>query len=246
MSLPLVAGMATMPSRRETAPRALASILPQVDRLWLFLDRFAEVPAYAEHERIRILRSQDLGDLRANGKFAALLFEDEPAVFVGVDDDIAYPRDYCATLARALARRPGSVVGVHAAVLPPSPASYAADLEVLHRRSGQARLAGVDLLGSDSLAFRTDTLRFDVREWADVNMVDLSFALEARRRGVPLVMLPRPAHWLHALDENQDDSIWMGVLRDDSRQTELARELVALPRPRLPRSGWRRVAYREA
>lgn len=243
---PLVAGMATMPSRAETAPRAIASVLPQVDQLWLFLDRFDAVPAYAEHPRIRVVRSQDLGDLRANGKLAVLFLADGPCTFFCVDDDIEYPADYCATLVRGLDRHRGAVVGIHAAVLRSPLTSYASDMKVLHRRNGQQRPAGVDLLGSDSLASRTDTLRFDVRAWPDVNMVDLSFALEARRRGVPLVMLPRPAHWLRALDENQPDSIWAGVLRDDARQTELACELAALPRPALPRRGWRRLSYRES
>jgi len=238
--------MATMPSRAETAPRALASLLPQVDRLWLFLDRFDEIPDYAGDERIRSVRSQDAGDLRANGKLVGLE-EDELCTFFGVDDDIEYPADYCATLEASLDHFDGRVVvGSHAAIFMEPLESYSRDMKVLHRRSGQTRAAGVDLLGSDSLAFRTATLRFDVREWPDLNMVDLSFALEARRRGVPLVMLPRPAHWLSALAENQEDAIWTAVLRDDSRQTELARELVSLPRPRLPRNGWRRLSYRSA
>ncbi len=33
--------------------------------------------------------------------------------------------------------------------------------------------------------------------------------------------------------ERQDDSIWLGVRRDDTKQTALAQELVALPRPSL-------------
>jgi hypothetical protein len=118
-------------------------------------------------------------------------------------------------------------------------------MKVLHRRADQERAEGVDLLGSDSLAFRTSTLRFDVRQWPDRNMVDLSFAHTARQRSIPLVKIPRAAHWLSALDENQDDSIWIGVLRDDSRQTVLARELMELPRPPLPRRRWRRsLSYR--
>jgi hypothetical protein len=239
--------MATMPSRSATAPQAIASLLPQVDRLWLFLDRFDEMPAYAVGPKIRVLRSQDVGDLRANGKFAALTLEEGPCTFFGVDDDVGYPADYCARLADAVDRyRGNAAVGVHAGLLRTPTTSYARDLKVLHRRSGQSRPAGVDLLGSDSVAFRTTTVGFDVRTWADVNMVDLSFALETRRRGVPLVMLERPAHWLRALGENQADSIWAGVIADDARQTELARELMALPRPRLPRNGVRRLAYRGA
>jgi len=235
-----------MPSRSGTAPYAIASILPQVDRLWLFLDGFDAVPAYAVDERILVLRSQDVGDLRANGKFAALFGDEESCTYFGVDDDIEYPPDYCATLARALDRFRGAAVGVHAGLLPRPVTSYARDLRVLHRRSDQDRAAGVDLLGSDSVAFRTDTLRFDVRTWPEVNMVDLSVALEARRRGVPLVMIARPSHWLRALDEDQDDSIWAGVLRDDTRQTELGRTLMALPRQRLPRGRLRALAYRQA
>jgi hypothetical protein len=240
-----VAGMATMPTRLETAPRAIASLVPQVDRLWLFLDRFDAVPAFAEDERIRIVRSEDVGDLRANGKLAALLLDHGQFTFFGVDDDIEYPADYCERLTSALDRLGDVAVGVHAGVLRTPVSSYRSDLKVLHRRSAQARAEGADLLGSDSLAFRTTTLRFDVRAWLDVNMVDLSFALEARRRGIPLVMLPRGAHWLRTLDENQDDSIWAGVLRDDSRQTELARELMSMSRPLLPRGRrLRRLSYR--
>ena len=48
-----------MPSRADTAPRAIASILAQVERLWLFLDRFDVIPAYAEHERIHVLRTAE-------------------------------------------------------------------------------------------------------------------------------------------------------------------------------------------
>jgi hypothetical protein len=224
--------MATMPSRAGTAPRALASILPQVSRLWLFLDRFDSVPGYVHDQRIRVLRSQDVGDLRGNGKLLGLALENEPCTFFPLDDDVEYPIDYCRTLERHVDRYDGrAVVGVHAAHLRTPLTSYRDDLHVLHRRARHERAEDVDLLGADSLALRTTTLRFDVREWQHVNMVDLSFALEARRRGIPLVTIPRPVNWLKALDENQPDSIWVGVLRDDSRQTELARKLLELPRP---------------
>jgi hypothetical protein len=227
--------MATMPSRAETAPRAIASILDQVDELWLFLDRFDAIPEYALRERIHVLRSQEVGDLRANAKFLHLSLHERPCTFFGVDDDVLYPDDYCATLESWLRRySDAAIVGAHGGLLPAPVGSYSRDLKVLHRRAAQGEAREVDLLGSDSLAFRTSVFGFDVREWADVNMVDLSFALTARRRSMPLVTIPRRAYWMQALDEDQDDSIWLSVLRDDSRQTVLAQELVALPRPPLP------------
>src|SRR5262245_24698174 len=93
--VPRVGGMATMPPRSGTAPRAIASILPQVSRLWLFLDRFDAVPSYALDSRIGVLRSQDCGDLRANGKLLGLVQESSPCTFFSLDDDIEYPIDYC-------------------------------------------------------------------------------------------------------------------------------------------------------
>ena len=67
----------------------------------------------------------------------------------------------------------------------------------------------------------------------------------ARLQSIPLVKIPRRAHWLKALDENQHDSIWVGVLNDDTRQTALAQELLTFPRPPLPRRRWRRrLSYR--
>ena len=212
-----------MPSRADTAPRAIASILEQVSRLWLFLDRFDVVPAHAEHERIRVLRSQDWGDLRANGKLLGLTCEAEPSVFFSVDDDVEYPADYCDTLETHLAQHGGrAAVGVHAALLSSPVASYVRDMTVLHRRAALDDATEVDLLGTDSTAFRTSTLNFDVREWEHVNLVDLSFALTARRESVPLVAIPRTKGWVNPLAERQPDSIWLGVRRDDTKQTMLA------------------------
>jgi hypothetical protein len=104
-------------------------------------------------------------------------------------------------------------------------------MSVMHRRASLDVATEVDLLGTDSTAFRTSTLHFDVRAWEHVNVVDLSFALLARRDAVPLVAIPRTKGWVQPLAERQLDSIWLGVKRDDTEQTALAQELIALPRP---------------
>jgi hypothetical protein len=169
--------MATMPSRADTAPHAIASILAQVERLWLFLDRFEVIPPYAEHERIHVLRTAEVGDIRANGKLAGLARETTPCTFFSVDDDVEYPADYCDTLESGLAKYGGrAAVGVHAAIFSSPVTSYVRDMTVMHRRASLDDATEVDLLGTDSMAFRASTLHFDVREWEHVNLVDLSFA----------------------------------------------------------------------
>ena len=59
--------------------------------------------------------------------------------------------------------------------------------------SGGAGALGKLVLGSDSFAFRTTMLCFVVREWDDVNMVDIMFASMARRRSITLVKISRYA-----------------------------------------------------
>jgi hypothetical protein len=242
-----VAGMATMPSRAGTAPQAIASIVRQVDALWVFLDRFESVPAYAQHEKIVVLRSEEHGDLRGNGKFLRLALDDAECTSFGVDDDIEYPADYVEVMEAHLRRfAHGALVGVHASALDGPPGSYELDRKVLHFRSAQRVPVGVDVLGTGTVAFASTTLRFDVRTWKHVNTLDLLLARAARERAIPLVMVPRQGHWLDAIAEGQSDSTWSSIRRDDALQTQLARELMSMPRPRLPRDRLRRLSYRNA
>ena len=102
-----------------------------------------------------------------------------------------------------------------------------AALERSHRRSTCS--------GPDSVAFRTSTLRVDVREWPNVNMVDLSLRARARAtRSVPLVSGPaRRRGGCSALAERPGGQHLARRLARTTRvQTALAQELLALPRCR--------------
>lgn len=244
---PVVAGMATMPTREASARRAIASLLPQVSRLWLFLDRFEDPPDYADHPKIRILRSQDHGDLRANGKMLGMALEARPCTYLSVDDDILYPPDFAAVMERRLRSYGGPVVlGLHGSVLRPPLQSYRTDRHLYRRTERLWRDRTVDVIGTDAIAFSTETCHFDVREWAIVNMVDLHFARFARQADIPLVVIRRPRKWVREIAIKQPDSIFQSLIRDDSRQTEMARELLRLPAPALPpaRYWWQRIARR--
>ena len=94
----IIAGMATMPSRIHTAPRAILSMLPQVDRLWLYLDGFYDVPDFAKHPKIICEFARDHGGLRAERKFRGLALDEKAEVCVSTDDDLLYPKDYVSRL----------------------------------------------------------------------------------------------------------------------------------------------------
>ncbi len=232
---PVIAGMATMPSRQETVTQAIASALPQVDGLYLFLDGFAEVPEFADHPKIVPLLSNEYGDLKANGKFLGLALHAEPCLYFSLDDDIAYPDDYVDRMRSCLENYgSGVIMGVHASVMNQTVESYRRDRVVVHRSRPAARDFLADVLGTCSVAFSTTDLRFDVREWTVVNMVDLYFSRLARQQGLAMIGISRGTDWLGCLQENQPDSIYAALKADDRQQTLLARSIFGKSKGSIP------------
>ena len=223
----VVAGMATMPSRLESFELALNSILPQVDRLFLFLDRF-ETPYVSADPRVVVLTSELFGDLRANGKLMGLNMAGPDAYYFCVDDDIVYPPDYVQRSLQFLNEHDNRVVaGVHGSRLRPGFKKYVTDRAILHRSQGLKEASPLHISGTCTTAFHTGILQFDVRKWSTTNMVDLNFALECKQRDIPILAMPRTEGWIKCISENQPDSIFVALKKDDTVQTELARKLVS-------------------
>jgi len=222
-----IAGMATMPSRVDSLEFSINSILPQVDQLFLFLDRF-DTPYISGDPRVTILRSEIFGDLRANGKLMGLNMAGPDAYYFCVDDDIIYPPDYVSRMTQFLISNDNKLVaGVHGSTLKPEFKNYLTDRHLFHRAHAVDQATRVHIAGTCTTAFHTSALLFDVRQWETTNMVDLNFALECKKRKLPIVSIPREEGWIQCVSENQPDSIFAALKKDDSVQTQLAIQLLA-------------------
>jgi hypothetical protein len=224
----VVAGMATMPSRAATFPFAFASLIRQVDRLYLYLDGHAECPAPARGDpRVVPILSRDMPSLHANGKLLGLALERRPCLYVSADDDIHYAHDFVAALRRGLsASGDAAVVGLHGSVLARPMVRYDLNRTKFQYSAALNESRSVDVLGTGAVLFSSQMLSFDVREWPFTNMVDLGLALEAAKRGMPLIALARRRKSVWTLAGDQPDSIRAALRRDDTRQTALAHELL--------------------
>lgn len=225
----LIAGMATMPSRLDTMPQALASILPQVDHLYLYLDSFHAVPDI-EDEKVSILRSQDHGSLHAEGKLIGLQWCKKGDAYLTVDDDILYPGDYVRSLNQLYRRHSGrAAVGSHGSYgLFPRMSSYREQRKVISRWRGVETARRVDVLGTDGALFDPSRLTIRPHTWPEANMVDLYFAIECSIRGTERWICARKKDWIKPLGRRQADSIYVQLLKDDTRQTKLAKSLARL------------------
>jgi hypothetical protein len=221
--------MATMPSRAASFERALPHILPQVERLYLFLDGHRGVPACAADPKVVPLFAADFVELHASGKFLGAALHGGDHLYATFDDDILYPRGHVARLAAALARREGrAVVGVHGTLFRPPYASYARDRRNIHFQSRLWFERIVDQVGTGTSALVPALLPVDPRGWGVSNMCDLMIALTAARVGFPCVAIRRSSPVLAPIERLQPGSIWEATRRDDSRHKPYLEELMRL------------------
>jgi len=226
--LPLVGGMSSIPARAQNLPEVLRRVLPQVDRLHLFLHGYDAVPQGLERDGLLIYRGGTDHPYRASGKFYGLSQEPGPCLYFGFDDDILYPARHVRMLRAALLRYGGrALVGIHGS-------RY---VRPFIRFTGERLLRGfwnglpfdetVDVVGAGTCAFASEVVRFSPPAWLYGDMVDLTLAQDAERLGLPRVVVGRPSRSLQALPV-LDEGLWGGAVRDDSRQTEQLKRLIEM------------------
>lgn len=220
--IPRVGGMATMPSRHESLMQALPHILPQLDRLYLYLDQHTKVPIELMSEPKIVAILPEGKKLGCDGKFMGLKRETQPCLYFCFDDDIIYPPDYVRRLTATLKRLHFAVVvGVHGALFHKRIDSYAKSRSNIHFSRSLQVDALVDELGTGTLAFHSECIQIDPEQWARPNLTDLMFMVEAIRQNVPRVCIRRDVGYLRAIAEKQPDSLYLKSLQDDTAETRL-------------------------
>ncbi len=228
--LPRIGGMATMPSRLASLRLALPAILAQVERLYLYLDKYEGIPPdlAAEGKIVPLLPEPGMRPLGDSGKLLGLKAVPEPCLYFCFDDDILYPDRYVDHMVAALRRhRFKVVVGLHAAVYNRIVDSYIRSRQDHHYAHELQHDIVVDELGTGTVAFHSRCLDLDPRQWAYANMTDLLLAIEAVRQDVTRIAVRRPRDFLCAIERRQADSIYLQSLVDDSVQTRLLQAAMA-------------------
>lgn len=227
--LPKVGGMASIPSRAENLPEVLAEILPQVDRLHLFLHGYETIPEAVRQPKVIPYLAPKSHPYRASGKFYGLAQEPAPCLYFGFDDDILYHAGHVKRLIRALRRYRGRVIaGIHGTRWRSPNATF----RTLRRSYFFERrmLADyvVDTLGGGTVGFVSTQFPIDPPGWPHGDMDDLMVAIEAEQRHLPRILVARPYKSISAISTNQDDSLWRVAVTDDTRHTQQLHRLLEL------------------
>jgi hypothetical protein len=215
----VMASLASMPVREPMLEKTVASILPQVDVLNVYLNGYSRTPTWLNGKKIHVVHSRDFGDLRDNGKFFfldALL----PGYHFTIDDDIVYPKDYVQKCVLKIEQyRRQAIVGVHGVILADPLVRFMQGRTVKHFKRGTEGDAFVNLLGTGTTAYHTDALGLSLSDFQQPGMADVWLAIAARRQRVPMISVARPNEWLTPLAEAEDDSLFSAAMRDDLVQT---------------------------
>ena len=229
--LPKVGGMSSIPTRAQNLPAVLAEVLPQVDRLHLFLHGYDAIPDAAHHPKVIATVAPKSHEFRASGKFYGLLAEKQPCIYLGFDDDILYHAGHVDRLIRGLKRYRGRVyVGTHALNwrTPDARSTYNRGRRSYYFERFLAADYIVDVIGAGTAAFVSTEMPIFPPDWEWGDMDDLMVAIEAEKRHLPRVMLARPLKSTEAIEVNQADSLSVATQRDDTRQTAVLFQLFEL------------------
>lgn len=215
---PVRASLASIPTRAGALRQVVASLLPQVDELRVYLNGYPDVPSFLLQPRITVARSQDHGDRGDAGKFfwAEEDAAGPPAWCFTCDDDLVYPLDYVRSLVDA-AERHGrrAAVSVHGAVLAQHIVSYYRSRTQLHCLQEVAVDTPVHVLGTGALCYHSSTVRVRREDFRAPNMADIWFALATQRQKVPCIVAAHRAGWLRDIGGD----IGPGIYRDSARRS---------------------------
>lgn len=198
MRTKLVGGMAAIAERAATLEDVVGSIAGQLDVLYVYLNDFAECPAFFNKygNVVPILAADARGDLSANGKMYFLQYEKE-GVALTLDDDIIYPPDYVRAFTDLfdLFEKP-IVACVHAGVLQPNPEYYYERAKSFNSLRPSLYNAIATLCGSGTAAFPIAFVHAAAHDFFSEVYVDLQLSLLAHSAKMPLVCMARTENWV--------------------------------------------------
>jgi len=223
---PIIGAVCSIPSRVDAFRCVIARILPQVDELHVYLDKYSVIPDFLDSKKITIYRSENFDvDFRDNAKFIAYnecknAYPDGFYYFT-FDDDIIYPHDYVRHLLNSVNEYDRcAVVGVHGVILVEAPQKYSRQRVVFHFSADDVNSPVlVNNLGTGTVAFWSAAFdSLDPNMWGDGGMVDIDFSIVARRCSVPMVAVQRHAGWLELNELPEGD---VPLFQENSRKENI-------------------------
>jgi len=208
------ANFATHKARRNVIDKAVSSIIDQVDVVRVHYNDYK--PPKRDWE-------QHTGeDITDKGKFAHIK---KGEIAFTCDDDLLYPPDYVSKTLRGLYEH-NSIVTYHGRRLRGKGLNYYRGHESFHFMHTTLQDEKVDVPGTGVMCFDTRRFMPDILQYDQDKMVDLLFALEARKKKREIVCLKHIRGWINVLTDTE--SIYSEMVNNCEEQNELADQILSI------------------
>jgi len=200
----------TMPSRMPYLEKAVASLLPQVDQLFVYFNSFSQLSKAPKFlDKVTLLVGSDLGSA---ARF--YMAEKVDGYYAMCDDDLQYPADYIKVLVNKVeeyGRK--AVITFHGKIMDLPLVSY--------RGIGPGRIKEnfpclktvlfdreIQIGGTGVMMYHTSALKVCVEDFKEKNLDDTEFSVLANKAGVPIIVAAHREGWLKYLNPPTQDTIW--------------------------------------
>ena len=196
---PVIASMATIPSRTRMLKDAVYTLLLQCDEVRVYMNNYETVPDFLDHPRIRIRRSQHWDDNGDAGKFGWVDDNDAPGYRVICDDDLLFPPDLIERLAgKVQETEDRAMVGLHGVMLRQPITQYYApnSRHAVHFQSRMDSPKLVQILATCVMCYHSSQMKLKRDDFMFRNMADVWLSAYAKDNGIPLMIIDRPFKWV--------------------------------------------------
>jgi len=198
---PIWVSVCSIPERIDGLADVVSAMVPQCDRLNVFLAGYPHQPQFLCHEKINVVC---LNKDRDRGTIEKFRWLDElrsiwGGYYLTVDDDVLYPSNYVEELVQGIRKyEHKALCSFHGSIFKEWPVNnYFQNRECLHFRQEQAEDRRVHLIGNVCGGHHTSAFNLKAEHFSKLhNSDDSAISIAAQSQGVPAVVLAHPGDWI--------------------------------------------------
>lgn len=216
----ITVSLTTIASREKSLEQVIKTLLPQVDKINVYLHGYTSKPDFLVNDKIRLEFDWEYGDRKDNDKFY-FLKDTKQGYHIIVDDDLIFTKDFVSKIVKECKRYKNKVVvGYHGRIIGQLPiASYYLDSTVYPCLGTVPEDVAVDVLGTGCICYHTGLkIQFDIAV-KECFMSDIHFSMYCKEKEIPMIVLKHEEGYIKHYPIDMKETIFAAESKSDFIQT---------------------------
>lgn len=217
----IICGIASIATREKHLFKAVGSLLPQVDKIFVVLNNYPHTPRFLNNDKIKVFHAEnEIGDAE---KFRGLKFAGLNDVYISADDDLQYAKTYVRTLLNGLDKY--NIVSLHGRrIIFPFRSFLKSSRSIVHCLNKNNKDQIIDIPGTGVCAINLKEIDLKFEDFKYKNCADIQLAIKAKEQDVKICGIKHDGKMVRYILGNNDNTIYRDTEFNDSLQTQLIRD----------------------